>query len=132
MTQAIIFSVWAMPLLTELEFEMETPVKIYGDNQAANALMNNANTNHRYTKHIDMNMKCCKEIVRRGDFQVLYTKSVANNVADIFTKSLSCDKFRKFKDQLLNLNEFQEVEESELMFNLAAFFDEQEQEEQKN
>ena len=32
----------------------------------------------------------------------------------------------------MNLNEFQEVEESELMFNLARFFDEQEQEEKDN
>ena len=80
-------------------------MKIYGDNQAANALMTNANTNHRYTKHIDIKMKYCKEIVRKGNFQVLYTKSAAN-VADIFTKPLSCDKFRAFKDQLLNLNVF--------------------------
>ena len=86
---------------------------------------------HRYTKHIDITMKYCKEIVRKGDFQVLYTESAAN-VADIFTKPLSCDKFRKFRDQLLNLNEFQEVAESELMFNLTTFFDEQEQEEKEN
>ena len=76
-------------------------------------------------------MKCCKEIMRRGDFQVLNTKSVAN-VADSFTKPLSCDKLKKFRDQLSNLNEFQEVAESELMFNLATFFDEQEQEGKKN
>ena len=76
-------------------------------------------------------MKYCKEIVRKGDFQVLYTKSAAN-VADIFTKPLSCDKFRAFRDQLLNLNVFQEVAESELMFNLTTFFDEQEQEEKEN
>ena len=93
MTQAITFDVWAMSLLTELEFEVFKPVKIYGDNQAANALMNNANINHRYTNDIAMNMKYCKKIVRRGDFQVLYTKSVAN-MAVMFTKPLSCDKFR--------------------------------------
>ena len=102
MTQAITFGVWAMSLLTELEFQVETPVKIYGDDQAANALMINANTNHRYTKNIDIKMKYCKEIVRKEDFQVLYTKSTAN-VADIFTKPLSCDKFRAFRDQLLYL-----------------------------
>ena len=62
---------------------------------------------------------------------MMYTRSEAN-VADIFTEVLSCDKFRKFRDQLLNLNEFQEVGESELMFSLSTFFDKQEQEEEGN
>ena len=102
MVHAITFGKWAMSLLSELGFEYEKPVRLLGDNMAANAIVSHANTNHRYTKHIDIKMRYCKEIVRSGEIDVVYTNT-NDNVADIMTKALSKSKFIKFRDILLHL-----------------------------
>ena len=101
LTYAITYAVWIMQFLDEIDYPYEKPVVIYADNQAAIAIASNASSNHRYTKHIDIKYKYCKEIVRKGEISVIYL-STDENLADIFTKALAKKKFVRFRDELLN------------------------------
>ena len=124
MVHAITFGKWAMSLLSELGFEYEKPVRLLGDNVAANAIVSHANTNHRYTKHIDIKMRYCKEIVRSGEIDVVYTNT-DENVADIMTKALPKGKFVKFRDILLHQRPVDVYpDESQIKYSLKKVFNE--------
>ena len=54
------------------------------------------------TRHIERRHLKIRELVQRSIIDTQWIKT-DDNVADIFTKYLGRDKFKKFRDQLLNM-----------------------------
>jgi len=71
---------------------------IYGDNQSALKLATNPIC-HARTKHIEIEHNFIRENVLMGLIEVLEMRS-KDNIADIFTKSLSKGPFESLKEKL--------------------------------
>ena len=68
------------------------------DNQSTIAMTRNP-IYHNRTRHIDTRHHFIRELVDKGSIKVEYCSS-QEQVADLFTKSLSLDKFIYFRDKL--------------------------------
>jgi transposase InsO family protein len=84
--------VWIIAFLTELGFNLPTPVPIYCDNKSAKDLAHNP-VHHERTKHIDIRYHRIREFILDGTIALFYVKS-EDNPADIFTKSVSISTFK--------------------------------------
>ena len=69
-------------------------VRLFTDNQGAIALAKNP-VHHKRTKHIDIRYHFIRELVSNGVIILSYIPS-ADNIADLFTKPLSKQKFAQF------------------------------------
>ena len=85
--------VWIIFFLTELGFQLPTPVPIYCDNKSAKDLAYNP-VHHDRTKHIDIRYHRIREFILDGTVTILYVKS-EDNPSDIFTKTVSSLVFQK-------------------------------------
>jgi hypothetical protein len=85
--------VWIITFLTELGFNLPSPVPIYCDNISANALAHNP-VNHDRTKHIDLRFHRIREFIIDGTVEIHYV-STLDNPADIFTKCVSGNVFKR-------------------------------------
>jgi len=54
---------------------------------------------YKKTKHIDLQYHFVRDLVQQGVIEIMYY-IIEYQVADIFTKSLSKEKFCKFRDDL--------------------------------
>ena len=84
--------VWIIAFLSELGFNLPTPVPIYCDNKSAKDLAHNP-VHHERTKHIDIRYHRIREFILDGTVALHYVKS-EDNPADIFTKSVSVSIFK--------------------------------------
>ena len=86
-------------LARELGIRGDGPVIILGDNECANLLTGDTVTNQR-TKHIDVRYHHIRQLVQD---KVLEVKRVPteHNLADLFTKALPKDRFRKLTSIIL-------------------------------
>jgi hypothetical protein len=75
--------------LGELNMPQERPAVLHCDNMGAAALAVDAK-GHARVKHIDIREHFIRERVADGDIEIVRTES-ANNLADIFTKTLPRD-----------------------------------------
>jgi len=91
--------VWFLNLFTELEFEVELPVLILCDNQSCIAVAKGASSNFKRVKHFDIKDLFIKEIIKKGDIDVVYVKT-DGNISDVLTKCLPKAKFVKLRDFL--------------------------------
>jgi hypothetical protein len=92
---------YIQPTITEVGFPAITSSTIlWGDNQPAISSVGNKSSKSR-TKHIDVRLKFCGEVVKKGILQIKYISS-SDNIADIFTKPLSTTKFRELRTQLVS------------------------------
>lgn len=82
---------WLRTFLLEHGVNMEQPRPLFVDNQSALQLMRN-NEHHRRTKHIDIKFHYILEKISGGSILVSYVES-ENQLADMFTKALSKEKF---------------------------------------
>jgi len=71
---------------------------LYTDNQSAISMAESFDNSHR-SRHIDIKVQFVKDIVSKGKIKLDYI-STNDNVADMFTKSLSYEKFKFFRDKL--------------------------------
>jgi hypothetical protein len=78
---------WLCTLLGELGHPQPTPT-LWCDNESTIALVKDAGVFHSRTKHIDLRYHYIREMLERGQLQLKHVAS-ENNLADIFTKSLS-------------------------------------------
>ena len=53
------------------------------------------------TKHMDVQLKFCGEVLKQGLLKVEYVPT-AENIADIFTKPLPAPRFRMLRDKLVS------------------------------
>ena len=77
--------------MRELHQPVDYAVSLYCDNQSAVSL--------RRTKHVEVHYHFIREKVLQDKVEMLYIK-MNNQVADLFTKSLSIEKFQEFQQQL--------------------------------
>eukprot|EP00121_Abeoforma_whisleri_P005056 Awhi_evm1s4572 len=77
---------WLTTILTELKMNLELPLEIYSDNQAAIAIATDYSCS-RKAKHIDIRYHFIKEMIEDEKIKVTYCPSNLN-IADIFTKPL--------------------------------------------
>jgi hypothetical protein len=85
--------VWMHHWLDEVEIKHSLPGVIKGDNRGAIALTKNTK-NHGKVKHIDMRHHYIRELVQ-SDIITLEQVASANNLADLFTKSLPRDSHQR-------------------------------------
>ena len=85
-TSTIQDMVWINNILEECDIEMERPTKIYVDNQAAIAQLQDESSSCK-TKHLDIKLKYVKEHVKNKTIEPEYVDT-KNQHADIFTKAL--------------------------------------------
>jgi hypothetical protein len=84
--------VWIISFLSELGFNIPTPVSVYCDNKSANDLAYNP-VHHDRTKHIDIKYHRIREFILDGTIVIHHVKS-EDNPADLFTKSVSVSVFK--------------------------------------
>jgi hypothetical protein len=92
-------AVWLRTFLLELGLAQDGATPIYEDNQGCIALARNASVHHARTKHIDIQHHFVRELVEAGTI-VLHYLETHDMVADVFTKPLPVNTFRKFRDAL--------------------------------
>ena len=73
---------------------------VLGDNKPAISSVGNESVKSR-TKHLDVHLKFCGEVVKEGLVKIKYVSTV-NNIADIFTKPLPSPRFRLLRDALVS------------------------------
>ena len=97
-THAAKEAIWLKNFVSELQGKKEPGLTMNCDNQSAIALAKD-NKFHSRTKHIDIRYHFIREAVEDGNIVVNYIPT-AENVADIFTKSLAKPKFESFVEGL--------------------------------
>ena len=90
--------VWLNQLLKDLKYNVQNPVVIYEDNQAAMFLANNPKT-HPKTKHIDIKFHFIRDLVSSNKIVLKYCPT-NDMLADIFTKPVTPEKFSKLRENL--------------------------------
>ena len=93
MAMAIRQVLFLQPIFIELKFDrVHETTLIFGDNRPAIFSMGNESSKLR-TKHMDVRLKFCGEVMKQGLLKVEYVPT-AENIADIFTKPLPAPRFR--------------------------------------
>ncbi|KAK9064178.1 hypothetical protein SSX86_015558 [Deinandra increscens subsp. villosa] len=90
--------VWLTQLLKELNQEVKAKVTMFGDNLSSILLAENP-TFHARTKHIEVHYHFIREKVLRGEIDFKYINTL-EQMADMFTKSLSKEKIIKFCEDM--------------------------------
>jgi len=94
-TIAVCEVVWLQKLLSDLGQSMDAPVIIYCDN-ISSILLANILVYHATTKHIEVHYHFITKKVIAKEIDLIHV-SIKDQIADIFTKALSIDKLKKFR-----------------------------------
>jgi hypothetical protein len=86
---------WLRMLFQELQVSLPSPPTIWCDNSGALSIASNP-VSHARTKHIEVDIR---EKVTNRDIQLRYISTI-DQLADIFTKGLSADRFCFLRDKL--------------------------------
>ncbi|MCO5582710.1 hypothetical protein L7F22_036609 [Adiantum nelumboides] len=87
-------SVWLRRLMADLGVGQDTANTIYSDSQSTLVVARNR-VFHARTKHIEVHYHYVKERLSTGEISLAYVPT-QDNLVDLFTKALSCDKFEAF------------------------------------
>ena len=82
------------PCRTDLGVGQETTTTIYIDSQSALAIVRNL-VFHALTKHIEVNYHYVRERLSAEEMSLVY-EPIQDNLVNLFTKVLSCEKFKAF------------------------------------
>ena len=96
MTTATQEALFLSMIVKDFDLQTTKPVRIYGDNQGAIALVKNQ-PNHNKSKHIDIKFHSFAKNTRK-DLELIYVPT-NDNIADLMTKpatKIKLDKFQKF------------------------------------
>jgi len=91
--------IWCRRLLADLGFTQTSPTVIYTDSQSALRLAMNPEF-HAQTKHIDIKYHYTREQILLQSIQLQYINTHVQ-LADILTKPLTPEQFRRLRDSLL-------------------------------
>ncbi|MCO5600921.1 hypothetical protein L7F22_055038 [Adiantum nelumboides] len=89
---------WLEMLLQDLEIQVQDPVVIYCDNLNSIQLAWNP-VFHARTKHIEVHYHFIRQRVLDGNIDLTYV-GTEDLTADLFTKALSAEKLRCFREML--------------------------------
>ncbi|MCO5555346.1 hypothetical protein L7F22_008892 [Adiantum nelumboides] len=95
---AIVECVWLRRLMVDLGVGQDTANTIYTDSQSALAVARNP-LFHACTKHIEVHYHYVRERLLAGELSLAYVPT-QENLADLFTKALSCEKLEAFRKAL--------------------------------
>ena len=107
MAQADCEMMWFRSLLSEFGVQVDRPMAMHCDNQAAIFIVNNP-TFHKRTKHIEVDCHYIRDMVLSGHISTPYTRS-SEQLADIYTKGLSVGVFDGLCNKLGMLDIFAPV-----------------------
>ena len=91
-------AVWLRKLATDLHLDTKGPMLIYEDNQAT-IVMSKDPQYHGRSKHIDIKFHYVRDQCNDNVIQLKYCPT-NDMIADIFTKGLSQDKFKRLRQML--------------------------------
>lgn len=91
---------WFLNPFSELEFEVELPALILCDHQSCIAVAKGASQNFKRVKHFDIKELFKKEIIKKGDVDVVFYVKTDGNISDVSTKCPPKAKFVKLRDFL--------------------------------
>jgi len=101
-TEATKELLWLQPLLLELGFpEIEWDTTLHTDNEPAMHILLNNPTHSNRTKHMDIRIKFCGEVLAKKQKIALKYVPTKLNFADIFTKPLATVRFRELRGILV-------------------------------
>ena len=93
---------WLQPLFLELGYpKIELATVLHGDNQPAEFILRNDPTHNARTKHMDLRIKFCGQVVKAEIKIILKYCPSKFNFADIFTKPLVTVKFHELRSALV-------------------------------
>ncbi|KAI5056117.1 hypothetical protein GOP47_0029638 [Adiantum capillus-veneris] len=95
---ATVECVWLRRLMVELGVGQDTPNTIYTDSQSALAVARNP-VFHARTKHIEVHYHYVRERLSEGEISLAYVPT-PDNLAGLFTKTLSREKLEAFRKAL--------------------------------
>ena len=95
MSQAAQEAIWLRQLYTDLQGEPPEPITVYEDNQAAICLSKNPQS-HGRSKHIEIKYHFIREQVNKT-IELKYCQ-MSNMVADMLTKGLGKERFKKLQE----------------------------------
>ena len=98
MTHAGKEAVFLEHLYGDVGIPILVPIFLWVNNQSAIALAENP-IFHACSKHIEVHHHWVREKIEDGTIKLEYIP-MANQIADIFTKPLNSEKFRKFRNAL--------------------------------
>lgn len=99
---------WIRQLLKDIKEELQTPTPLFIDNQSTLRLIKNPEV-HARTKHFDVQLHFVREANESGTVAVKYVPS-NEQLADVFTKPLTRDRFIKNLESLNIVNVYDEWE----------------------
>ena len=79
--------------------QVSYPITVHVDNIGAIYLSQTATTGNR-TKHIDTRYHFVREYIEDGTFKIIFVRS-AENIADIFTKNLPTEAYKKHQETIM-------------------------------
>ena len=89
---------WIQTFLSEIGHPLGKPIPLYVDNQSTIKLIQNP-VAHDWTKHIDIKYHFICDAQAQGIIKVEYCP-MERQVADVLTKPLSCEKDKRFTEQM--------------------------------
>lgn len=89
---------WLRQILSKFGFEQQLPTTLWCDNQSAIQLAKEP-VQHQCSKHIELQMHFVQKLLQDHVLEVLYC-STYDQVANIFTKTLTEAKFTKLRSML--------------------------------
>ncbi|UYV67550.1 hypothetical protein LAZ67_5001174 [Cordylochernes scorpioides] len=91
-------AIWLRQLLLELHQEQVKPTTIFCNNQSCIRLVHNPEY-HKRTKHIDISYHSIRDHFQKHAIDLLYVCS-NDQAADLFTKALPPERYRRLRSQL--------------------------------
>jgi hypothetical protein len=91
-------ALWLRQILSEFGFQQQHPTSLWCDNQSAIKLAKDP-VQHQRNKHIELHMHFIRKLIHDRVIEVLFFPT-EDQVADIFTKSLTEAKFSKLRSML--------------------------------
>ena len=97
-TSAAREAVWLRRILIDLQHKQETPTTMFCDNMSTIAMTKNP-VFHSRSKHIEIRHHYIRELVDKKEIELQFCKT-GEQLADIFTKPISTDRFIEFRRRL--------------------------------
>ena len=113
---------WIWQFYKQIGLPLTSPIEIRCDSEAAINVAK-AEESHKASKHLDVKLHSIRERIEHGIISVLRVPT-KENVADMFTKSLPPDTFRRHSSALGLEPDFDDPEEEEVQALLTPPEDE--------